>query len=249
MEYVSSGGDSMGVVRSFSKIVHICISSADPAATLQKLSSKNIELFDVTFTDEFTVDLKIRQSRLADVKRILQSTGSSLKIKQKIGLFWKSDSLSQRPVFLVGIILLMLFAISLSSRIFFLQVDGNSQLSSRLILEKAQECGIRFGTLRRIVRSEKMKNALLAALPELQWAGINTSGCTATIHVIEKEIQPHKSESEHAVSSIVASRDGVITSCTVYRENNVQCLVNINAVCTMLLQPFFAVFCTFILKV
>ena len=70
----------------------------------------------------------------------------------------------------------------------------------------------------RSVRSEKMKNALLSALPQLQWAGVNTSGCVATVSVRERT-DPEVTEQDSAVSSIVASRDGFIVSATVTRGN------------------------------
>ena len=65
-----------------------------------------------------------------------------------------------------------------------------------------------------------MKNSLLEALPELEWAGINTYGCTAVISVSEKT-QSSESSDKHKVSSIVAERDGIISSCTVIRGNPV----------------------------
>jgi hypothetical protein len=61
-----------------------------------------------------------------------------------------------------------------------------------------------------------VKNALLEAMPQLQWAGVNTKGCVAVITVKER---PLAKESQIAgeVSSIVASRDGIIEECTVIR--------------------------------
>ena len=64
-----------------------------------------------------------------------------------------------------------------------------------------------------------MKNALLSALPQLQWAGVNTSGCVATVSVRERT-DPEVTEQDSAVSSIVASRDGFIVSATVTRGNS-----------------------------
>jgi hypothetical protein len=60
-----------------------------------------------------------------------------------------------------------------------------------------------------------MKNTLLEAMPELQWAGINTYGCVAVITVREREEEPDQKNSKYNVASIVAARDGIIDSCTV----------------------------------
>ena len=55
-------------------------------------------------------------------------------------------------------------------------------------------------------------------MPELKWAGVNTSGCTAVISVREREPEIKGTESL-SFSNIVADRDGYITSCTATRGN------------------------------
>jgi hypothetical protein len=58
---------------------------------------------------------------------------------------------------------------------------------------------------------KKVKNALLSEMPQLEWAGINTRGCLATISV--KERSPVvKSSQAKCVGHIVALQDGVISN-------------------------------------
>ena len=59
-----------------------------------------------------------------------------------------------------------------------------------------------------------MKNALLSTLPQLQWAGINTSGCVATISVREKNTNEELTP-EVGIGNIIAKTDGIIQTCTV----------------------------------
>ena len=92
------------------------------------------------------------------------------------------------------------------------------EVPSKIILEQAERCGIAFWANRREVRSERMKNALLSSIPELQWAGVNTYGCTAMISVEERQ-EPENKPREYRVSRMVALRDGVITSCTATAGN------------------------------
>lgn len=125
-----------------------------------------------------------------------------------------------RPVLLAGLGILILLAMYLPSRVLFVRVEGNSQIPDRQILAAAEECGIRFGASRREVRSEKVKNALLSSVPQLQWAGVNTAGCVATISVRERA-QDEPLQSENIVSNIVAARDGFVLSCTVTNGNGI----------------------------
>ena len=125
----------------------------------------------------------------------------------------------KRPVLLVLFCVLLIMFSYLPGRILFISVEGNEIVPANRILEAASECGIRFGASRRQVRSEIVKNELLQKVTQLQWAGINTNGCTAVISVREKAPQSKTEEKTSQISSIVASRDGVIQNCTVYQGN------------------------------
>jgi len=113
---------------------------------------------------------------------------------------------------------LLLLVFCLPTRVLFIQVEGNSSITSGRILEAAQSSGIKFGASRKNVRSEKVKNALLEAVPQLQWAGVNTAGCVATISVRERQVSSSDGL-DSGVSSIVATRDGVIQELTVTGGN------------------------------
>ena len=55
---------------------------------------------------------------------------------------------------------------------------------------------------------------MLQTIPQLKWAGVNTSGCIATISVREGNTEA-TAGAEDSVSRLVARQDGVIRSCTV----------------------------------
>jgi sporulation protein YqfD len=121
-------------------------------------------------------------------------------------------------VLLLGILLMLFSAIILPRHVLFIQVEGNKQLPDKRIIEAAENCGIRFGTSRKHIRSEKVKNDLLSSIPELQWAGVNTKGCVAVISVRERTIK-ERHLPEKIVSNIIADRDGFIISCTASKGN------------------------------
>lgn len=169
-------------------------------------------------------DLTLRFRLLrADYRRLLRLTqhrGEKLRLLRRKGIYWAARRLLKRPVLLLGMLFLLALVLVLPTRILFIEVEGNGSIPARQILEAAESCGIQFGVSRREVRSERMKNALLAAIPELQWAGINTSGCTAVISVRERTT-PEEQTKKNCVSSIVAARDGVITEMTVLQGNGI----------------------------
>ena len=208
----------MGVFRSVVGVVEAELISADPAGALRRINQMGIELFDIRRIGELTLRFRLNRRDYNRVKGTIAKKGDSLKIVRKIGIFWTAKGFVHRPVLLAGMVLMLMLVLYLPGRICFVKVEGNLAVPTRLILEKAEECGICFGTSRREVRSERIKNALLSAIPQLQWAGVNTKGCVAVISVREKTASEEEKE-QPAVSRIVAIRDGVIVKCTVEQGN------------------------------
>ena len=210
----------MNLWQSLSGMLSIRITSADPGKMLDIMNASGIVLMDISAEDALTIKCRIRRCDWKCVQILCDKQGAALKVLEKKGIYWKKDQLLKRPVLLVYVTLFLLFVGFLPTRVLFFEVNGNITIPDRMILEAAERCGIRFGASRSAIRSEKMKNALLGELPELQWAGINTYGCRAVISVKEQEqdIVPKEFPS---VTSIVAARDGMITSCTATRGNAV----------------------------
>lgn len=205
---------------SLSGMVEVQLTSADPAGALVAINQADIEIFHAYSESELTICLSVRRMDFGRLRRLAKKRGESAQILRRDGVYWSVRKLICRPVLLVGLMALFALTLYLPSRILFIEVDGNINVPAAVIVEKAAECGIDFGAKRREVRSEKIKNALLQAVPQLQWAGINTYGCRAVISVRERP-QEEKLQLKGNVSSIVASRDGVIQEITVRSGNRV----------------------------
>ncbi len=186
------------------------VTSAQPEQTLNVIAQNKIPISRVTQTDDLTYRFSIRRQDLNLLETGLKRLGCELKIVKKQGIAWKIQGLFRRPVLVCLLFLLLSASFFLPTRILFVRVEGNQTLPSRQILSAAEVCGIRFGASRKQVRSEKMKNALLSHLPQLQWAGVNTSGCTAVISVRERAEESQ--EMERPFSNLIATQDGYILS-------------------------------------
>lgn len=204
----------MNLWRSLEGMMEVELTSAEPELSLERINEEQIEVFHVRRKDSLTFLFSIRRADYAILSKMCDKRGETLKILEKKGLYWVGKSLLRRRALLIGMTLLLCFILYLPSRVLFVRVEGNTGVPSRKILAAAQECGIGFGASRRHVRSEKVKNALLSAVPELQWAGVNTAGCVATISVRERSAFPPKPKA-YEVTSIVAARDGYLISGTV----------------------------------
>ena len=194
--------------------VEVEMTAAEPERALSTISQSGIALFGVRHEKELVCSFTIRRSDYARLAALCQKDGQSLAIVRKQGIFDSLAALRMRKMLIVGMGTLLFSAFFLPTRILFVRVEGNSRIPENRIIRAAEDSGICFGASRKNVRSEKVKNALLDAVPQLQWAGVNTSGCTAVISVRERAVSREEPESS-GVSSIVADRDGYILSCTV----------------------------------
>ncbi len=199
--------------RSLFGTVTLQMISADIAGALERLTKWNIAVSRIHYLDDLTVQITVMRTDYRRVNESLQKSGCKISVIRRNGLYWQLKDLLHRPVLTIGVLMYLFFLLSVPGKVFFLQVEGNSAVPTRQILEAAQSSGIHFGANRREVRSEKVKNALLEKIPELQWAGVNTNGCVAVITVRER--READAETEKIFGSIVAARDGILQQITV----------------------------------
>ena len=170
-------------------LITLEITGADISGTLRAMNNAEITLLATVPKGELTVQVTVLRQDYGKCKRIIEKRGDKITVKNRRGLYWTFRRLLDRPVLVLGMLLILAAALYLPSRVLFVRVEGNHRVPSRKILATAENCGIGFGASRRAVRSEKMKNNLLEAVPELQWAGVNTQGCVAVITVRERAEQ------------------------------------------------------------
>ena len=125
----------------------------------------------------------------------------------------------RRPVLVCGMLLFLIISCLLPGRILAMEVSGNDTISEKQILAEMEKAGVTFGAEAKKLRSEEMKNRLLTAIPELQWVGINTSGCVAKIEVQERSQKEPVEDNLRGISHIVAAHDGIVTEMTIEKGN------------------------------
>jgi len=208
----------VNILQSLAGMTELRITGADIAAALDTLTKNGIQVVSSAAENDVTYRLTLYRNDCKKAVYLLEKRGNEVEITRKRGIYWYFQRLICRPVLVLGCALLFCMALYMPTRIYFVRVEGNETIPANQILEAADGCGIRFGASRREVRSEQMKNRLLHNMPQLQWAGVNTYGCVAVITVKERT-DPEAEFDFPEVGSIVASRDGIILSCTATSGN------------------------------
>ncbi len=208
----------MNFWRSAAGMLEVALTSAELETALSVINEQGIMLYGLEPEGSLTCRFRIRRKDYGALAAVCKRRGETLRILHRRGLYWTGKALLKRPLLCLGLVIFFGAVLYLPTRVLFVRVEGNITIPSRKIIAAAESCGIGFGASRREVRSEKMKNALLAAVPELQWAGVNTYGCVAVISVREGA-EKEESIPGNTVTSIVAARDGHILSGTATRGN------------------------------
>lgn len=204
----------MDIWRSLAGVLEVTLTAPEPEAALQTVALSGIRLEQVTRVDELTLRFRIARKDGRLLMTLCRKKGWELRICRRRGLYRLLGQLPRRPVLAAGLALLVCLNFLLPTRVLFVEVEGNVTVPTRQILAAAEDSGLGFWASRRELRSEQIKNALLEAVPELKWAGVNTRGCVATISVKEREPEPADSPTYGGITAI---RDGFLLSTTVTR--------------------------------
>lgn len=196
-------------------IVRAELISADPEGALRALGEAGIALDEITPKGALTLEFLLRREDLPAAEVLCRKRGDSFRVLGRQGLWYVVGALWERKLLLTGLVFLLGLTMLLPTRVLFFRVEGNKAVPRARILWEAERQGLSFGASRRGVRSERVKNALLEAIPELEWVGVNTQGCTAVISVRERTAPAPAPEAKHQVGNIVAAMDGYILSVTV----------------------------------
>lgn len=196
-------------------IVRAELVSADPEGVLRALGEAGIALDEITPKGALTLEFLLRREDFPAAEALCRKRGDSFRVLGRQGLWYAVGALWERKLLLTGLVFLLGLTMLLPTRVLFFRVEGNKAVPRARILWEAERQGLSFGASRRGVRSERVKNALLEAIPELEWVGVNTQGCTAVISVRERTAPAPAPEAKHQVGNIVAAMDGYILSVTV----------------------------------
>lgn len=197
--------------------VRIAITCVDIEGTLNKLNDHGVIFRKVIRNGEFNAEIHVSTKDYKQAISLLERKQIKYSVLDTDEPAQIGKILGSRMLLLFAMLFLIGVSLYLPGKILFVNVAGNTSVPERRILEAAGENGVVFGASAAAVRSEKVKNALLEAVPELQWIGVNTTGCVATIYVKEDKNEVLLEDSTEMVSSLVASTDGVVESYVVTR--------------------------------
>lgn len=152
--------------------------------------------------------------RAADYKKLRQyarRSSAKLHCTEKHGAPFYTAKLLKRKGLLIGGACGIALYIFLGSFVWGVTVTGVDTLTDKAILTSAKSNGIYIGASRQSFSPRVAARGIVADLPELKWASVNTNGCFVEISVSESAKKPEITD-DTKWSNITAGRAGTIVA-------------------------------------
>ena len=193
--------------------VTLRITGACPEEFLLRLVRCDVRFRDYRKEDELTATLVIPAERISAARAAAKKTMCQIEVAGVSGLIPGIRAMGLRILLPIWLALLTMGVFWLQGHMLFFEIEGNSTLPDRVILDALEECGVGFFTPEDQVDLNLLKNQMISRLPQLSFLTVNHRGCIAQVVVREREEKPILAEGA-APANILASRDGLITLVT-----------------------------------
>ena len=173
--------------------------------------TNNVKIWNVRNITSGLVSFDIYISEFKKLRKIAKKTKCKLKIKSKKGIYFFAFKYRKRKLFIILAILLIISVCTFSNFIWNIKIVGNERVDSETICKSLKDSGFKIGKLKVGTQKSEIANKVRADIPEISWLGIDFSGTTAYVKVIEKTKISDENIQENANGDIVAIKNGIIT--------------------------------------
>ncbi len=145
-----------------------------------------------------------------------KNSGVRVKRIKKIGLPFTANRLKPRIGLLIGTTLMAIVFFLLSSKLWRIEINGNSTVPTDIILAQAESCGLKIGMDLKDVNAPQISLDICKNIDSLSWAAIKITGNCVYIDITERSSDP-KTQKDERYCNIVASKDAQLISLEPYR--------------------------------
>lgn len=172
---------------------------------------RQIFLWDIKRHKSCVMTLKISIKGFKLLRPVARKSGCRVRIAAKRGVPFIFNRYRRRKTFAAGAVTFIAVLYLMSSFIWAVEVSGNQEIGTEVILERLSTYGIRPGVIKYGINTEKAVNELMLGIDELAWASMELKGTKVKVQVVERRIPPELVP-RNEPCNIVARRDGVIKS-------------------------------------
>ena len=176
-------------------------------------ANRGIVIWNMSVAEEGDILVSMYLSDFYDLRPLLRKTKVRLHIQKRVGLPFLLHRYRKRGVFVLSLLLVMVSVVFLSTRIWRIEVLGNSSLGDETILDYLQEKGITYGASRESVDNDRLELSLRQDFEPVIWASVYEKGTKLVVRIQEK-LAPEKetSISQTPCTDLISDCDATIYS-------------------------------------
>ena len=191
--------------------VKIIFFGSSPERFLNMCKHKKISIWNLQYKEKLFECCMLAKD-FKKIKSIAKKSMIKIQIIEKHGTNFILFQYRKRTIFYIGIILVLIIMIYGTSRIWDIDINGNSAITDDVLYEYLRENNIYVGIRERQVDCERVCKMLRRDFPEIIWVSTSLDGTKMSIDIRENtDIFPAQ-EDTLVYQDIVSNIDGVITS-------------------------------------
>ena len=124
----------MSFGKSLGGLIRVRLISADPDGALQRIRRSGITAYNIERLDALTWRFSVNSTNVNIIQKLADQFGFEIECTESPGFFRTVIFLRKRFVFLLGMLMLVVLSFWVPSRVLFVEVQGNTQVSTREII-------------------------------------------------------------------------------------------------------------------
>lgn len=190
---------------------NVCVevTGAFPERFLNLCAQEGVGFWGMEQPDEHTLHIWLTARKLKLAGQLAQRSMCRLQVRRRVGLPFFLSRFRHRYALLIGLLVSVCVVSVLSRFILTVEVEGNVNVPTGLILEELKRLGVRPGAYGPGIDENHVCNAALINLNDLSWLSINLHGTRAQVMVRERSPKP-KLVDETVPAHVVADASGII---------------------------------------
>lgn len=200
----------MNYLRGF---VTVTVWGAFPERLLNLCAQHRLGFWGLAWTDETEFRFTVPFRDYPRLEQLAQKAMCELRAPRQSGLPVFVIGLRRRRAFVAGLAMCVLALCFLSRVVLTVDVEGNENVSTAVILNELSRLGLRPGAYGPLLEEKEIANAALIELEDLSFLSVNLYGCRAQVQVREAVKAPERPDNT-VPADLVSVAGGIITQVT-----------------------------------
>jgi len=182
---------------------------------INALAGDGIVIWDVKPMQGGGLSFKLLLDDFYSLRPLLKKTGCRFHITGRKGLPFMLARLWRRKFFAAGLLIFGIALVLLSSMVWSVEVEGNERIAAEDVLDAARQEGVfPYQWIWRMDDPDKLSRELAARLPGVSWIGLQRTGTSVKIQIVEG-VRP-ESKPLYSQRHLISRTDAVVTD--IYAE-------------------------------